>query len=172
MKRNIKKPTLFISALLTSVLLFGCTDENNEKYVEYNTENSIELVKGGSIDDIKFDLHSISGDSESNQQINLMIYQNYTNEEIGKFVQAYADSVKYLNNRDIRIDIYDGSTIVITDNKNNSELKGVPLLYVYEDEKLYKQGNKIQQAPEGKTSTPTSDPSNMQENHTTEQKVK
>ncbi|MFY0516229.1 hypothetical protein ACOMCU_00165 [Lysinibacillus sp. UGB7] len=172
MKRTIKKTNLFMSTLLASFLLFGCTEENNGKYVEYDTKNSIELIEGGSIDDIKFNIHSISGDSESNQQINLMIYQNYTNEEIAKFVQAYADSVKHLNDRDVRVDIYDGSTVVITEDVNSSELKGMPLLYVYEDGKLYKQGDIIQQAQKGENNASSNEPSNMEENNPTEQKVK
>ncbi|MBG9694163.1 hypothetical protein ABD91_25865 [Lysinibacillus sphaericus] len=173
MKRKIKKTTILMTTLLASFLLFGCTGENNEKYVEYDTKNPIELIEGGSIDDIKFNLHSISGDSESKQQINLMIFQNYTNEEIAKFVQAYANSVKHLNDRDVRVDIYDGSTIVITEDVNSSELKGVPLLYVYEDKKLYKQGNnKTQQVHEDKNGTITADPSNEVNNEPTEQKVK
>src|SRR5699024_9105357 len=124
MKRIMKKTTLLMSIVFTSVLLFGCIEKNNDKYVEYDTKNSVELIEGGSIDDIKFNIHSISGNSESNQQINLMIYKNYSNEGIAKFIKAYADSVKHLNKRDVRVDIYDGSTVVISEDVNASELKG------------------------------------------------
>lgn len=111
---------------------------------DYNKKTPVTLLEGGDINDIPFNLYSLEkGDKGNDAEVNLIVYEHYTEEDVAKFINAYIQSLVELGNNNVRINLYHLTASNLDIINDDSLLKGeespAMLLYVYDNGKLYSQ---------------------------------
>ena len=85
----------------------------------------------------------IEKDGKKSTSVNLIIYEQYPEEDVAKFMNAYIKSLQELGNDDVRVNLYylvaSNLDIVNDDSLLKGEGSPATLLYVYDNDKLYSQ---------------------------------